>query len=639
MKRRMLLLTFRPWLNFRSYSFIFSAIFVVFLCCSCQYAKAAANVFPEYASLQKNITFWENIYSTHSVNSAVIHDRDDLSKVYDIIHLLDPGLPDADRINSTAIKQSIQHYQTILLELGNGKKPLTTAENKVFAMFTGADSRKLMLKSADNIRSQTGQKERFREGVGRSGAYMAEIRKIFTAKGLPSDLAYLPHVESSFQNKAYSKFGAAGMWQFTRSTGKQYLTINDAVDERRDPLLAAEAAAKYLKNSYKLLGSWPLALTAYNYGTAGMLRAQKAKGSYVKIHAEYKEGHFGFASRNFYSEFIAAMRVAKKLEKDKSIGMATPHSFRVFVLPGYIHINDIKRHFNLSLATIKALNPALRDTVFDGKRLITRGYPLRLPTDSKTKQRIATVKKSYFSNSQLQDSSYRVKSGDTASAIAARHGITLKTLIHANHLDSNAKIFIGQKLRIPTASSSAKDPTLKYIPIGEQKIFSSNRHSDSGAKSNIPTFAAKSKNKPAVTPVAAGGQQYDRIIIHPEESLPLLAMWLQIPESELRKANRLSATDIIEPGQEITIIHKNVSAAEFADLRNDFAMETEEDFFATYAIVSEKTYLVQPGDNLWELCNDKFGIPLWLLKKYNSDIDIRRIHPKQELIIPVLRKL
>lgn len=119
-----------------------------------------------------------------------------------------------------------------------------------------------MAVAADSIRVQTGQKERFLEGVVRSGAYLPAIKKIFRAYNLPEDLAYLPHVESSFDTKAYSKLGASGVWQFTYSTGKQYLRIDGAVDERGDPLLAAHAAAKYLKNSYDLLGSWPLALTS-----------------------------------------------------------------------------------------------------------------------------------------------------------------------------------------------------------------------------------------------------------------------------------------------------------------------------------------------------------------------------------------
>ena len=90
--------------------------------------------------------------------------------------------------------------------------------------------------------------------------------------GLPTELAALPHVESSFNTYAYSKVGAAGMWQFMRGTGRRFLRIDAAVDERLDPYRSTEAAASFLEQNYIVLGSWPLALTAYNHGAGGMKR-------------------------------------------------------------------------------------------------------------------------------------------------------------------------------------------------------------------------------------------------------------------------------------------------------------------------------------------------------------------------------
>jgi len=93
----------------------------------------------------------------------------------------------------------------------------------------------------------------------------------------------LAHVESSFDVTASSKAGAAGMWQFTRATGKKYLTVNRVLDERRDPIRASEAAAKLLKQNYERLRNWPMALTAYNHGVAGVLRAKEAMGTYEAL--------------------------------------------------------------------------------------------------------------------------------------------------------------------------------------------------------------------------------------------------------------------------------------------------------------------------------------------------------------------
>ena len=102
--------------------------------------------------------------------------------------------------------------------------------------------------------SSSGQADRFREGLERSSQWEAHIAQTFASQGLPPELAVLPHVESSFDPTAYSKVGAAGLWQFMRSTGRRYLRIDDAVDERMDPFRATEAAAQLLDYNYRVPG-------------------------------------------------------------------------------------------------------------------------------------------------------------------------------------------------------------------------------------------------------------------------------------------------------------------------------------------------------------------------------------------------
>lgn len=619
---------------------------ILMFCCLVSFfpgSGLATELFPRYPSIRANITFWTKIYSTHSVNSAVIHDRDDLSKIYEVIQLLDKELPGAERINRMAVKLTEDKYTHLLTSLAKGKAASSNDEKRVAALFEGPQARKQMGLAASAVRSQTGQKERFTQGVIRSGAYMEEIRRIFIAQGLPAELAYLPHVESSFNPKAYSKFGAAGIWQFTRATGKQYLQINDAVDERRDPLIAAEAAAKYLKEAYRKLGNWPLALTAYNYGTAGMLRAREAKGSYEKIFAEYRGGHFGFASQNFYAEFLAALQVARKLEKDPQVQRDKPVRFTEHVLPGYISIADVRRHLHVSQDLLKRLNPALKDPVFAGNKLLPRGYSLRLPAKRNTAALISSLPRSSFSSSQVQDARYQVKPGDTAGGIAARHGIKLSTLLTANSLDRDARIYIGQRLRIPSpADDGSLSALLPYLIASDNKRFSASKNQGgkgTAKRQSQPVLSAGKKFPPSSTPVAQMGASRDVIIVHPEESLALYAHWLNIGEEKLRQTNNLSGLDSIYPGQEITILYSRVTAADFANLRAEFARETEEDFFSAYTITDQKTYIVQQGDTLWDICNRKFNIPLWLLKKYNNNLDYARIHASQRLTVPMVHEL
>ena len=102
-----------------------------------------------------------------------------------------------------------------------------------------------------------------------------------------------------------------GLWQFTRATGKEYMTVSGWRDDRLNPVKATEAAAQLLLHNHELLGDWALAITAYNYGTGGMLQAVEATGGgdYCQVLRRWDGPHFGFASKNYYSEFLAALQV------------------------------------------------------------------------------------------------------------------------------------------------------------------------------------------------------------------------------------------------------------------------------------------------------------------------------------------
>jgi membrane-bound lytic murein transglycosylase D len=128
---------------------------------------------------------------------------------------------------------------------------------------------------------------------------------------LPEDLAYLPHVESSFQSSARSSAGAVGMWQFTKAAAKRFMPAGKKVDRRHDPFASAIGAANYLSYAYSALGNWPAAITSYNHGIGGMKRAQNQMGNdFARIVQDYAGPSFGFASRNYYAQFLAAREIA-----------------------------------------------------------------------------------------------------------------------------------------------------------------------------------------------------------------------------------------------------------------------------------------------------------------------------------------
>jgi len=246
---------------------------------------------------------WPSVYAKYSTSQGVIHDSIALGVVYEVVDLEpDTGTAARER-NSNRVKAARVKYEEILLRLAGGNPPANANEQRVAALFGPGGGPEAFGLAATRIRFQLGQKDRFLEGLIRSGAYLPQIREIIRSYGLPVELAYLPHVESSF--------GAAGIWQFTQETGKRFMTIDYAVDERRDPLRATHAAARLLKENHEKLGDWPLAVTAYNHGVNGMRRAKEAKGDYPAIFREYESGLFKFASRNFYAEFLAACEVAE----------------------------------------------------------------------------------------------------------------------------------------------------------------------------------------------------------------------------------------------------------------------------------------------------------------------------------------
>lgn len=450
----------------------------------CLAANKEAELFPLFPAIKNNVQFWEKIYGQYSLKQAVIHDAEDLSKIYEVIPLLDRDLPGSRRPNELAERRAKEKYQKMLARLA-AHPPATPDEKRVAALFTGKTCREDMARAAENIRSQCGQKERFLAGVAASGTYMKEIKKILRSYHLPEDLAYLTHVESSFNFRAYSKVGAAGLWQFTRATGKRYLHVDYTVDERLDPIRATHAAAQYLQNSYRSLEDWPMAITSYNYGLSGMMRATRELGNYERIFQHYNKGYFKFASKNFYSEFLAAMNVAKALEKSGSIQLAPAIDCQYLSLPGYVHIGKIAKHLGVHTATIRDLNPALLSPVLEGEKHIPKGYRLRLPGGQDVRQQIASLSPTIFNGEQKASRYHKVRKGETVSSIARLHGVSAKSLIQANNLGKTARIRIHQELVIP-----GKSPAVGSLEGGGKRKTVQNSAPDAKPVSGSPSAAA-----------------------------------------------------------------------------------------------------------------------------------------------------
>lgn len=453
--------------------------------------SATINPFPVYPCIRANVNFWKIVYSKYSSRHGLIHDSDNLAVIYEVVDLQDPQIPGSSRANSKIIKRAEKKYRRILQELAAGHPATSATEKKILAMFGGRPSRKVLREASYNVRFQLCLKDRFCKGVVNSGRYLPEIKKIFLKRHLPTDLAYLPHVESSFNYEAYSKFGAAGIWQFIRSTGRRFLTISYTVDERRDPLMATKAAAEYLQENYEKLQSWPLAITAYNHGAASMLRAQKKLGNYEEIIKKYQNKRFGFASKNFYPEFLAAREIAKHYKKYfPYLKMKAPVITDKISLKGYADIEDLAEILNLEINKIKALNPALRRPVFSGQKYIPKNYHLRLP---KKVARQAHIPPDIYKKNQKRSRFYRVARGDTAGKIAKMQRVSLRDLLDFNQLGRRAVIYVGQNLRIPVPGERRLASLTPAVPPPPEH-----------------TAAKQDENKPTATPTLAAAQEKTR---------------------------------------------------------------------------------------------------------------------------------
>ena len=343
--------------------------------------------------------------------------------------------------------------------LSTGKRSgLSAEEQQVLALWPANVSNQTLKIASDNVRWQLGQSNRFLAGLRRSGAYREHIQKVIAAKNLPPQLVVLPHVESSFNPGAYSSADAAGMWQFTRATGQRFMRIDHIVDERMDPYIAAEAAMSLLEYNYRVLGTWPLALTAYNHGAGGIARAVREMGSsnIEDIVANYKGRRFGFASRNFYAQFLAVNEVEERAESFfGKVDYNPAPNFTELATDAYIDAEVFARSANISLAQLKADNPALRPVVWEGQKRIPRGFKMKLRDATVTPQELlASIDGDYKFVVQTPDVAYTVVRGDSLSAIARRFNTSVSRLVALNQLTSSHRIQIGQRILLPQDETS-----------------------------------------------------------------------------------------------------------------------------------------------------------------------------------------
>src|SRR6516165_6783205 len=436
--------------------------------------EAAEDPMPRPPQLDRDVQFWIRVYTQIDTNAGFLHDQSNLGVVYETLHFA-PESPPAER--QRLVDQARERYAAALRRIASsGDQPLSPEDQRVRDLWGDGVTPARLRAAVDDIRFQLGQSDRFRGGLIRAGAWETHIAETLANLGLPAELAVLPHVESSFNPSAYSKVGAAGLWQFMRSTGRRYMRIDGAVDDRLDPFRSTEAAAQLLAYNYRVLGTWPLALTAYNHGTAGVRHAKETLGTddIVRIVRSYSSRTFGFASRNFYVSFLAALEIDRNPEKYfGALQKESEAHFHEVELPAYVSAASLERALKIDGAKLRGLNPALLPAVWSGAQRVPKAYRLRLPVDGtqwSTQLLAQRLAPGDMFSGQRAPPHYRVQRGDTLAALADRYGVPIEALAGMNHLRTSAHLSPGRVLTVPEttaitlASATSSVPSLTPPP-------------------------------------------------------------------------------------------------------------------------------------------------------------------------------
>ena len=344
--------------------------------------------FPTPPALQPQVAFWRNVYAVWGRHQVALHDNRHMSLIYEVVTLPGEVGEGYTAEQQALVKGRYENQKAGLRQLEfkmAANAPLTPEEQALATRLKDSGGVGAIAGASDRLRSQRGLRERFKRGLEISGRYDATFREVFREAGLPEDLAYLPHVESSFQAHATSSVGAVGVWQFMPATARQFMMVNAALDERRDPVASAQGASRYLGNAYQRLGSWPLALTSYNHGVGGMARAQQQFGNdFATIVRGYSGRGFGFASRNFYAEFLAAREIARNPQQffPEGIHYEPPLNLDRVRLRQAVAAPSLAGYYEVNLWEISSVNPAWNPVAQTGRAALPAGTLVWLPAGS-----------------------------------------------------------------------------------------------------------------------------------------------------------------------------------------------------------------------------------------------------------------
>lgn len=611
-----------------------------------QNASGSTN-FPVTGDMINRVEFWTKVYTEVSTQEAFIHDENDLTIIYEKVNL-----PSNRRKRRRYIKSRKREIKSIIRSIAKKNYiKLNSKENRI-AKIIGEKSQKELRRLASGIRTQSGLRDRYLVGLKRSYLYLEYIRETFKKLNIPEELIFLPHVESSFNYKAYSKVGAAGIWQFMRATARIYkLKVNYIIDERRDPIKATVAAAKLLRDNYRLLKSWPLALTAYNHGPRSMKRAQKKlKTNDINVIINgYKGRRFGFASKNFYATFMATVNISKDPTRYFKAFQPPEHlTYSTIKLNRSFSIKDIQKVLKLKDSIIKDYNPSIRRIAYRSQLALPKDLMLKIPL---TSEKIIKEYELALSKLKIDTEAFDLKRmhivsrGESLFDISRIYRINMNKIIAFNQISNPSRIYPGMKIKIPgkkqviplpnkisEKSAPSKRPEIKPEVLPNK--YKDNQKVDSflsKVKSFIPskekkvTLKDNSLTEPEIPSPLINlesylldlviiSENYYELTIEDQETLGHIADWANISTQKIRDLNSFRRNQSIHRGQKIKVLISSKNIVNFKEERNRYHVSIQEDFYSSYSVKGSSPYSVRSGDTL-DAILQKRSLPYWLLRK------------------------
>ncbi len=627
---------------------------LVLLCALLSPMPAAATVptLPRPASLEPWVAFWTEIYGSRHDGVLTLHDSRDVGIVYGVLET-PPGQSLESRRQRA--EPEIEAFRKALRDVASGAPAATSAYHQRVISLWGPDLDPIaLIDASENIRFQVGHATAFRDALVQSRRWRPWINRVLDTHQLPRALGAIPFVESFFRPEVAPDSGARGIWQFTMPAARRDMHVGDGIDERMSYYKSTLAAARLLAHNLNITRRWPLAVTAYNHGTAGVLRAvrQHKTRDLGHIARHFIDPDFGFASRNFYAQVLAAAHVESQQSRyfsDLPSPEDRPTRYALTLdLPS--SLREISIAENISLKALTAANPDIIDTRYQSRSRLPAGFTVFVNCINDCPDPNATKANPDTDTPAPTVPQVTVAAGDTLGHIALRVGSSVAELARANQLDISKPLRIGRTLRVPGATAVST-----YIQFPPELQLDSDYDNAPANPQHMPVLRptlvensealtrALRETRPQLpdnpgTVKLPNAVQYalegDTLTLLNGESTGLIALWLEIDTASLHRLNNLGKQAVLDIGHRLTLAFDHVTPVEFERRRLRHHRDKQYAWYQDWRIDGTLEYIIKPGDRLWRIADKQFNVPQWLLLEYNPDLDFTRVRAGSALILP-----